>query len=117
MRTRHVGPELQPGGENSNQLRDGSEEMIVVLRGTPALRAPEGEPVLAEGDVVVFPREPRAAKEIRDDSDAPARLLIVSTNSDPDVTDYPDSGKVGLIVGGELRVHKAENAVEHAGPG
>jgi uncharacterized cupin superfamily protein len=107
--------ELQPGGENWNHLHHGSEEMVVVLRGTPTLRTPDGERVLAEGDVVVFPRGPGGAKEIRNNSAAPARLLIVSTNADPDVTEYPDSGKVGLIVGGELRVHRAENAVEHAG--
>jgi hypothetical protein len=40
----------------------------------------------------------------------------VSTNADPDVTEYPDTGKVGHIVGGELRVHRASDAVEHAGP-
>ena len=108
--------ELQPGGENWNHLHHGSEEMVIVLRGTPTLRTPDGERVLVEGDVVVFPRGPMGAKEIRNDSTAPARLLIVSTNADPDVTEYPDSGKVGLIVGGDLRVHKAENAVEHAGP-
>ena len=108
--------ELQPGGENWNHLHHGSEEMVIVLRGTPTLRTPEGERVLVEGDVVVFPRGPMGAKEIRNDSTAAARLLIVSTNADPDVTEYPDSGKVGLIVGGDLRVHKAENAVEHAGP-
>jgi uncharacterized cupin superfamily protein len=108
--------ELQPRGENWNHLHHGSEEMVVVLRGTPTLRTPDAERVLAEGDVVVFPRGPKGAKEIRNESTVPARLLIVSTNADPDVTEYPDSGKVGLIVAGELRVHKAENAVEHAGP-
>ena len=54
--------ELQPGGENWNHLHHGSEEMIVVLRGTPTLRTPKGERVLAEGDVVVFPRGPEGAR-------------------------------------------------------
>jgi hypothetical protein len=43
-------------------------------------------------------------------------VLIVSTNADPDVTEYPDTGKVGHIVAGELRVHRTSDAVEHAGP-
>jgi hypothetical protein len=43
-------------------------------------------------------------------------VLIVSTNADPDVTEYPDTGKAGHIVGGELRVHRVSDAVEHAGP-
>jgi uncharacterized cupin superfamily protein len=108
--------ELQPGGENWYHLHHGSEEMIVVLRGTPTVRTPAGERVLAEGEVVVFPRGPAGAKGIRNDSDGPARVLIVSTNADPDVTEYPDTSKVGLIVGGELRVHRAADAVDHAGP-
>jgi uncharacterized cupin superfamily protein len=108
--------ELQPGGENWYHLHHGSEEMIVVLRGTPTLRTPAGERRLAEGDVVVFPRGPQGAKGIRNESDSPARLLIVSTNADPDVTEYPDTGKVGLVVADELRVHRAADAVEHAGP-
>ena len=61
--------ELQPGGENWNHLHHGSEEMIVVLRGTPTLRTPKGERVLAEGDVVVFPRGPEGAKEVRNETD------------------------------------------------
>ena len=108
--------ELQRGGENWYHLHHGSEEMVVVLRGTPTLRTPAGERVLAEGDVVVFPRGPAGAKELRNESVETVRVLIVSTNVDPDVTEYPDTGKVGHVVGGELRVHRAADAVEHAGP-
>ena len=61
-------------------------------------------------------REPEGAKEIRNESVASARVLIVSTNADPDVTEYPDTGKAGHIVGGELRVHRVSDAVEHTGP-
>ena len=66
--------------------------------------------------MVVFPRGLAGAKGIRNESDTTARVLIVSTNADPDVTEYPDTGKVGHVVGGELRVHRAADAVEHAGP-
>jgi uncharacterized cupin superfamily protein len=90
--------------------------MIVVLRGTPTLRTPAGERTLAEGEVVVFRRGPDGAKGIRNESDRPARVLIVSTNTDPDVTEYPDTSKVGFVVGDELRVHRTADAIEHAGP-
>ena len=33
-----------------------NEEWVIVLRGEPTLRTPEGEHVLKEGDVVCFPR-------------------------------------------------------------
>ena len=32
-----------------------NEELLLVLRGTPSLRTPEGERTLAEGEVVAFP--------------------------------------------------------------
>jgi uncharacterized cupin superfamily protein len=108
--------ELHPGGENWYHLHHGSEEMVVVLRGTPTLRTPDGERVLAEGDVVAFPRGAAGAKGLRNESDAPARVLIVSTNTDPDVTEYPDTEKLGYVVGGRLHIHRAADEIEHAGP-
>ena len=43
-------------------------------------------------------------------------MLIVPTNADPDVTEYLDTGRVGHIVDGKLRIYRAADAVEHAGP-
>jgi uncharacterized cupin superfamily protein len=108
--------ELQPGGENWYHLHHGSEELVVVLRGTPTLRTPDGERVLAEGDVIVFSRGPTGAKGIRNESPEPVRVLIASTNADPDLTEYPDTQKVGFVVGGELHVHRSGDEIAHAGP-
>jgi uncharacterized cupin superfamily protein len=46
-----------------------------------------------------------------------ARVLIVSTNADPDVAEYPDSGKIG-VVGSDAgwRFFRRGDAAEHAGP-
>jgi uncharacterized cupin superfamily protein len=93
--------ELQPGGVNWHHFHHGSEELLIVLRGRPTLRTNEGERVLAEGDVVTFPRGPEGAKEIRNDSDEVARVVIVSTNVVPDVSEYPDVGKIGMRVEGD----------------
>ena len=41
---------------------------------------------------------------------------IVSTNADPDVAEYPDSGKVGIWIAERGRFFRAGDAVEHAGP-
>jgi uncharacterized cupin superfamily protein len=108
--------ELGPGGVNWAHFHHGSEELLVVLKGRPTLRTPEGERQLAEGDVVTFPRGPAGTKEIRNDSDAAARVLIVSTNAAPDVAEYPDSGKVGVWVDERGRFFREGDAVEHAGP-
>jgi hypothetical protein len=45
------------------------------------------------------------------------RVLIVSTNADPDVAEYPDTGKIGIITqGGDWQFHRQADAVKHAGP-
>jgi hypothetical protein len=41
---------------------------------------------------------------------------MISTNLDPEVAEYPDSGKVGIWIGDEARFFRATDAVEHAGP-
>ena len=74
------------------------EELLIVLSGEPTLRDPSGERRLATGDVVLFKRGPEGAHSVRNDTEQPVRLLVVSSDRDTpgDVAFYPDSGKVGL---------------------
>jgi uncharacterized cupin superfamily protein len=68
-----------------------------VLRGRPTLRTPDGEHELAEGDVVAFPRGKGGAHQLRNGTDAPLRVLMLSTRLAPDVVEYLDSGKVSVV--------------------
>ena len=43
-------------------------------------------------------------------------MLIVAAHADPDVAEYPDTGKVATIVHGEHEFHRVADAVEHGGP-
>ena len=72
-----------------------NEELLVVLRGRPHLRTPEGWRVLEEGEVVAFPVGERGAHQLANRSDDPVRLLMVSQMRGPDIAVYPDSKKVG----------------------
>lgn len=109
--------EIQPeGSQFVYHFHRGSEELLVVLRGTPTVRMHDSERVLAEGDVVPFPRGPEGGHQIRNDSDDVARVLIVSAHANPDVAEYPETGKVSMIVDGKHTYHRAADAVEHAGP-
>ena len=74
------------------------EEWLVVLRGEPTLRDPNGERRLVAGDVVLFKRGPEGAHSIRNDTEEPVRLLILSSDQDApgEIAFYPDSDKVGL---------------------
>ncbi len=69
-------------------------EWAIVLRGEPTLRTPEGEHVLAEGDVVAFPRGKDGAHQIINRTDAPVRVLMLSSRVGPDIVEYVDTGKV-----------------------
>jgi uncharacterized cupin superfamily protein len=70
-----------------------------VIAGTPTLRTPEGERVLAPWDIAWFHRGPAGAHGLRNDTGEPARVVFFSTVSDPEVAVYPDSGRVGVIAG------------------
>jgi uncharacterized cupin superfamily protein len=72
-----------------------NEEWAIVLRGQPTLRTPEGEQQLSEGDVVCFPRGKDGAHQIRNDTKAPIRVLMLSSLLKPDIVEYLDTGKVG----------------------
>jgi uncharacterized cupin superfamily protein len=109
--------ELQPGGSQFvYHFHHGSEELLIVLRGSPTVRMQDGDHPLAEGDVLPFPRGPEGGHQIRNDGEAVARVLIVSSSTNPDVAEYPETGKVAWIVDGEHHYHRAGDAVEHSGP-
>ena len=68
------------------------EEWAIVLEGTPTLRDPDGERELRRGDVVCFPTGEQGAHQLR----GPGTVMILSASRALEVTEYPDSGKVGV---------------------
>lgn len=88
--------ELDPGNRLwPYHLHHANEEWLVVVRGRPTLRSPDGEQELAEGDVVVFPRGKAGAHQVSNRTDQPIRVLMLSSTLKPDIVEYPDSGKIG----------------------
>jgi len=87
-----------PPGERSfpYHYEYGNEEWLVVVAGWPTLRTPEGERELSPGDVVCFPEGPEGAHQVRNGTDEPVRVLILSTKRTPSVAVYPDSDKIGV---------------------
>jgi uncharacterized cupin superfamily protein len=86
--------ELAPGSFMVFHFHHGSEELLLVLRGTPTLRTGEDERRLAEGEVVHFPPGPEGAHGIRNDTDEPARYVVAGTRVSPEVVEYPDLGQL-----------------------
>ena len=64
------------------------------MTGRPTLRTLEGERELKPGEVVAFPTGRRGTHRLDNHSEEPARVLFVSTMLAPEVSEYPDSGKV-----------------------
>lgn len=102
----HIGSELIGGSmyevEPGQKLwpyhtHHANEEWMIVVRGRPTLRTPEGERELVEGDVVCFPRGRVGAHQVWNAGDAPVRVLMLSTLLVPDIVEYLDSGKVAAL--------------------
>ena len=101
--------EIGPGNFVVYHAHHGSEELLIVVRGRPTLRTPEGERQLDEGDVVHFATGPEGAHGLRNDTDAPVRYVMVGVRVSPEVVEYPDLKQVtGQSRHGIFFVHDAE---------
>src|SRR6266545_3608645 len=70
--------EVEPGNKQGPfHTHHANEEWAIVLRGEPTLRTHEGE------------------QQLRNDTDAPVRVLMLSTLIAPDIVEYLDTGKIG----------------------
>jgi uncharacterized cupin superfamily protein len=88
--------ELEPGDRLwPYHTHHANEEWLLVVRGQPTLRTPEGEQDLREGDVVAFPRGDEGLHQVSNRTEEPIRVLMLSTLIAPDIVHYSDSGKFG----------------------
>ena len=108
--------ELDPGQRLfPYHVHHANEEWIVVVRGTPTLRTPDGEQELREGDVAVFRRGAEGAHQVANRSDAPVRVLMLSSKVNPEIVEYLDTGKVGTrdAKGERILLSRAGEAVDY----
>jgi uncharacterized cupin superfamily protein len=90
--------ELEPGAAVSPlHVHHANEEMLIVLSGEATVRRPESEWTITQGEVIAFPAGPAGGHQIANRSDAPIRVLVVSTMRTPDLVEHPESGKVLAI--------------------
>ena len=99
--------ELDPGASSGPyHLHHGTDEYLIVLRGRPTLRTPDGERELSEGEVVPFPRGRDGAHGLANRSDSVVRYVMAAHHGSPEVIEYVDDGVV--IVGSRTPGHDGE---------
>jgi uncharacterized cupin superfamily protein len=75
-----------------------NEEMFFVIEGTGELRVGEATHAIRAGDVIACPPGgAETAHQIRNTGATEMRVLAVSTRMWPEIADYPDSGKFGVL--------------------
>jgi len=87
--------ELEPGqASGPYHLHHGTEELLIVLRGRPTLRTPDGERELEEGSCAYFEPGPVGGHRVINNTAQPVRYVMVASHTTPDVIEYPDEGKI-----------------------
>ena len=75
----------------------GNEEMIYVIDGAGVLRFGAEELEVTTGTVIACPPGPEYPHQLINTSDRELRYLVVSTMKYPDLSEYPDSNKLGAF--------------------
>jgi len=76
-----------------------NEEAIFVLSGNGTLRLGDKDILIEEKDYIALPRGRNHAHQVINTSGGELIYLCISTMIEPDVMEYPDSDKVGVMIG------------------
>lgn len=86
-----------------------NEEMFYILEGNGEIRIGNETYPVAKGDFIsCLPGGPELAHQIINSSTEELRYIAVSTKLSPEIADYPDSGKFGVLADNFRFVGKAE---------
>lgn len=99
--TRQLGAMLHivPSGKKAfpKHAHHANEEMIIILKGNGTYHQGSQSWPVREGDIIAAPAgDDETAHQIENTSSSELRYLCVSTKHDPDVVEYPDSGKFAV---------------------
>jgi uncharacterized cupin superfamily protein len=87
--------EVPPGGETFPlHAHLHNEELLIVVSGSPTLRTLTDEVRLEPGEVIACRAGSDGAHLVRNDTDEPVRILIVSTMVAPEINVFPDTGEI-----------------------
>lgn len=77
-----------------------NDELFLILAGRGELRLGDARHAVSEGDLIGCPAgDASSAHQLINTGEAELRYLAISSSIDPEVCEYPDSGKVGAYAG------------------
>ena len=79
-------------------LHNGNEEMIFILEGKGTLRLGKEKIPVTDGNFIACPPGPDTPHQLINTSDRELRYLVASTMEYPEISEYPDSNKIGAYV-------------------
>lgn len=91
---------IAPGGNRAFPFHSHrvNEEMFFILEGTGTLRAGDTEEPVRKGDFIACPSGgPETAHQLVNTGEGDLTYIGVSTQLSPEIADYPDSGKFGIL--------------------
>ena len=94
----------------------GNEELFVILSGSGEYRIGEARYPVSAGDICAAPAGgPETAHQLSNTGEEPLKYLGLSTKNDPDVVEYPDSGKFACAASARKRLHVRASDVSGSG--
>jgi uncharacterized cupin superfamily protein len=79
-------------------LHHTNEEMIYILQGEGTLRLGKDQVAVSSGTFIACPRGPGYPHQLINTSANNLHYLVVSTMEYPEISEYPDSNKIGAYV-------------------
>lgn len=107
---------LEPGKKICPyHLHHAQEELFFIIEGSGTLRVAGEELPVRQGDTIFIPPGPEYPHQLINSSDKPLRYLSISTMEDPEICEYPDSGK--FLAEGSLNSETPFEVIDRRGEG
>jgi uncharacterized cupin superfamily protein len=91
-----------------------NEELFFILEGEGEIRMGTEKAPIKQGDFMACPPGgPEVAHQIINTSDKVLKYLAVSTKMSPEIADYPDTGKFGLLGEGFRFVGRMDKSLDY----
>ncbi len=79
-----------------------AEELILIISGSLTIRTPNGLEIAEKGDIIFFEIGESGAHQFFNHDTIPCEYLDLRTTVGIDVSEYPDSGKIGIWPFGDI---------------